>query len=157
MAELKHLTTAWDVDRFIVLEEEKVVAVRFGAHEICANDADDVVYEHHCNTMLMDGALAEIATKVRNFCTIYAVDTNVVPEFNEMFELNDPREPFALMFFFRNKHIKTDLSTGNNNKINFVVEPEDLIDIIEVVYLEGKKGRGLVVPPKKFPHAAIAR
>uniref|UniRef100_A0A7S1W6X8 Uncharacterized protein n=1 Tax=Neobodo designis TaxID=312471 RepID=A0A7S1W6X8_NEODS len=157
MAELRHLHTAWDVDRTIVLDEEHVVAVRFSRHETCADEDDPVAFEHHMLTAQMDGALAEIATRVRNFCRIYAVDTNKVPEFNEMFELNDPREPFALLFFFKNKHIKLDVSTGNNNKVNFVVEPDDLIDMIEVVYRAGDKGRGLATGVKKFSHMAIAR
>jgi Mitosis protein DIM1 len=42
-----------------------------------------------------------------------------------------------------------DLGTGNNNKINWVFsDKQELIDIIEVVYRGGRKGRGLVVSPK---------
>lgn len=157
MADLKHLTRAWDVDRFIVLEESKVVAIRFSAFENCTdpNDADNEFFE---STMLIDGALTEIAKKVSNFCQIFAVDTTVVPEFNEMFELDPSVEPFAVMFFFKNKHIKVDLGTGNNNKINFVVEPEDLIDIIEAVYIGAKeKNLGLVKSVKRYRQAAITR
>lgn len=56
-----------------------------------------------------------------------------------------------MMFFWRNKHMMIDLGTGNNNKINFVIEDkQDLIDIIEVVYRGGKKGRGLVNAPKDY-------
>ena len=42
-----------------------------------------------------------------------------------------------------------DLGTGNNNKINWAFNnKQELIDIIEVVYRGGRKGRGLVVSPK---------
>jgi DIM1 family U5 snRNP protein len=44
-----------------------------------------------------------------------------------------------------------DLGTGNNNKINFVIEDkQEVIDIFETVYRGAKKGRGLVVSPKDY-------
>jgi U5 snRNP protein, DIM1 family len=71
------------------------------------------------------------------------------------------------MFFFRNKHMMCDckhnlprvgflsntnillVGTGNNNKLNWVLEDkQELIDIIETIYRGAKKGRGLVVSPK---------
>jgi DIM1 family U5 snRNP protein len=63
-----------------------------------------------------------------------------------MYELYDP---MTLMFFFRNKHMMCDFGTGNNNKLNWVLEDkQELIDIIETIYRGAKKGRGLVVSPK---------
>jgi U5 snRNP protein, DIM1 family len=57
----------------------------------------------------------------------------------------------TIMFFFRNKLIMVDLGSGNNNKLNFVLEDkQELIDIIETVYRGAKKGRGLVVSPKDY-------
>lgn len=42
-----------------------------------------------------------------------------------------------------------DFGTGNNNKLNWVLEDkQELIDIIETIYRGAKKGRGLVVSPK---------
>ena len=53
------------------------------------------------------------------------------------------------MFFYRNKHMMCDFGTGNNNKLNWVLEDkQELIDIIETIYKGAKKGRGLVVSPK---------
>lgn len=69
-----------------------------------------------------------------------------------MYELYDP---VTLMFFFRNKHMMCDFGTGNNNKLNWVLEDkQELIDIIETIYRGAKKGRGLVVSPKgkRFPY-----
>ena len=41
------------------------------------------------------------------------------------------------------------IGTGNNNKLNWVLEDkQELIDIIETIYRGAKKGRGLVVSPK---------
>ena len=44
-----------------------------------------------------------------------------------------------------------DFGTGNNNKLNWVLEDkQELIDIIETIYSGAKKGRGLVVSPKDY-------
>lgn len=69
-----------------------------------------------------------------------------VPDFNDMYELYDP---MTIMFFYRNKHMMCDFGTGNNNKLNWVLEDkQELIDILETIYKGAKKGRGLVVSPK---------
>jgi len=118
-----------------IQEEDRVVLIRFG------HDADPVC-------MLMDETLSKIADAVKNFCIIYCVDITEVPDFNEMYELYDP---MAIMFFFRNRHIQVDTATGNNNKITWAFdEKQDLIDIIEVVYREARKGRGLAVAPREY-------
>ena len=42
-----------------------------------------------------------------------------------------------------------DFGTGNNNKINWVLDDkQEMIDIIETIYRGARKGRGLVVSPK---------
>lgn len=44
-----------------------------------------------------------------------------------------------------------DLGTGNNNKINWIIEDkQEMIDIVETVYRGARKGRGLVVSPKDY-------
>lgn len=132
---LPHLGSAWAVDQAIITEEEKVVLIRFG-HD----------YDPQC--MEQDEVLFSIAEDVRNFCVIYLVDITQVPDFNDMYELYDA---CTMMFFFRNKHIMVDTSTGNNNKINWVVhDRQDVIDLIEVVYRGARKGKGLVVSAKDF-------
>ena len=131
---LPHLNNGWEVDQAIVTEEDRVVVIRFG------RDADSTC-------MVQDEILANIAEKVKNFAVIYLVDIDQVPDFNAMYELYDP---CTTMFFFRNKHIMVDLGTGDNNKINFVAQKGDLIDIIETVYRGARKGKGLVVSPKDF-------
>ena len=87
-----------------------------------------------------------IADRVKNFAVIYVCDLDQVPDFKQMYELYDT---VTLMFFFRNKHMMCDFGTGNNNKLNWVLEDkQELIDIIETIYRGAKKGRGLVVSPK---------
>lgn len=92
--------------------------------------------------MAMDEVLFRIAEKVRKFAVIYLVDITEVPDFNKMYELYDA---VTVMFFFRNRHIQIDLGTGNNNKVNFVIQDEqEVIDLIELVYRGARRGRGLV-------------
>jgi DIM1 family U5 snRNP protein len=132
---LPHLHSAWDVDRTIVLEETRVVVLRFG-------------HDEEATCMRMDETLASLADDVKNFAAIYLVDTTEVPDFNEMYELY---EPMTVMFFFRNKHMMVDLGTGNNNKIVWALDDrQEMIDLIEVVYRGAKKGRGLVQSPKDY-------
>eukprot|EP01083_Nonionella_stella_P014795 41433_1 len=132
---LPHLKSGWDVDQAILNEEERVVVIRFG-HD----------WDKTC--MLMDEILFAIAEDVSKFAVIYLVDNTKIPDFNTMYELYDP---CTIMFFYRNKHIMVDLGTGNNNKINFLMnEKQELVDIIECVYRGAKKGRGLVISPKDY-------
>jgi DIM1 family U5 snRNP protein len=131
---LPHLHTAWDVDRSIVNEEKRVVILRFGRDE-----------DPTC--MRMDDTLAGIADDIKNFAVIFLVDIGEVPDFNDMYEIYDP---CTVMFFFRNKHIMIDLGTGNNNKITWAIEKQDMIDITETCYRGARKGRGLVISPKDY-------
>jgi DIM1 family U5 snRNP protein len=153
MAELKHVQSAWDVDRFIVLEQNKVVLMRFSKFEqISPEEAkrDRVAHQHYLSTLQMDDVLVSIAPKVRNFASIFAVDTGTITEFNSMYELGSDTEPFAVMFFFRNRHIRVDVGTGNNNKINFPMEAEDLIAIVEQVYKAGMRDKSIAYSQKQF-------
>ena len=132
---LPHLNTGWAVDQAILAEEERVVVIRFG-HD----------WDPEC--MAMDEVLYGASEKIKNFATIYVVDITEVPDFNKMYELYDP---VTVMFFYRNKHMMVDLGTGNNNKINWVInDKQEIIDIIECVYRGAKKGRGLVISPKDY-------
>ena len=132
---LPHLHSGWEVDQAILTEEDRVVAIRFGS------DTDPTC-------MVQDEVLMNVAEKVKNFCVVYLVDLEQVPDFTEMYELYDP---CRTMFFYRNKHIMVDLGTGNNNKINWALtDKQELIDIIEMVYRGARKGRGLVVSPKDY-------
>ncbi|CCW68281.1 unnamed protein product [Phytomonas sp. Hart1] len=108
--------------------------------------------EHYLFTHQMDALLVEISPKVRKYCTIYAVDTNKVPEFNQMYELGHDRDPFAVMFFFRNAHIRVDVGTGNYNKINFFAfeDADEFISIINAAYRAGKLGKNMTSSDKKY-------
>ena len=130
---LPHLTNGWQVDQSILTEEERLVVIRFGRD-----------WDGDC--MRQDEVLYRIADRVKNFAVIYVCDLDQVPDFKQMYELYDP---MTIMFFFRNKHMMCDFGTGNNNKLNWVLEDkQELVDIIETIYKGAKKGRGLVVSPK---------
>ena len=132
---IPHLVTAWHVDQAILTEDERLVVIRFGRD-----------WDPDC--MRQDEVLYKIADRVKNFAVIYVCDLDQVPDFKQMYELYDP---VTLMFFFRNKHMMCDFGTGNNNKLNWVLEDkQELIDIIETIYKGAKKGRGLVVSPKDY-------
>ncbi|MCJ1385574.1 U4/U6-U5 snRNP complex subunit dib1 [Xylographa soralifera] len=134
---LPHLVTGWHVDQAIMSEEERLVVIRFGRD-----------WDPDC--MRQDEVLYRIADRVKNFAVLYVCDLDQVPDFKQMYELYDP---VTLMFFFRNKHMMCDFGTGNNNKLNWVLEDkQELIDIIETIYRGAKKGRGLVVSPKDFSY-----
>jgi DIM1 family U5 snRNP protein len=149
---LPHLVTGWHVDQAIMSEEERLVIIRFGRD-----------WDPEC--MRQDEVLYRIADRVKNFAVIYVCDLDQVPDFKQMYGEYHPcpflstifadtyctelYDPVTLMFFFRNKHMMCDFGTGNNNKLNWVLEDkQELIDIIETIYRGAKKGRGLVVSPK---------
>jgi len=132
---LPHLVSGWSVDQAIVTEQDRVVVVRFG-------------HDWDSTCMAQDKVLLDIAEVIRQFGVIYVVDITQVPEFNTMYELYDP---CTIMFFYRNRHIQVDLGTGNNNKINFLMDSEqELIDITETVFKGARKGKGLVNSPKSY-------
>jgi DIM1 family U5 snRNP protein len=149
---LPHLKTGWHVDQAIMSEEDRLVVIRFGRDwdPDCMRQ-DEVLYRLcPCVTPLchLINCSLGIADKVKNFAVIYLCDIDQVPDFNKMYELYDP---VTVMFFFRNKHMMCDFGTGNNNKMNWVLEDkQELIDIIETIYKGAKKGRGLVVSPKDY-------
>ena len=90
--------------------------------------------------MRQDEILYRIADKVKNFAVVYLCDIDEVPDFNKMYELYDP---LTIMFFFRNKHMMCDFGTGNNNKMNWVLEDkQELIDIVSFCLLLSLKGVG---------------
>ncbi|EEP78538.1 mitosis protein dim1 [Uncinocarpus reesii 1704] len=151
---LPHLPTAWHVDQAILSEEDRLVVIRFGRDwdKDCRPYHPDLLISFQSSNsrpgMAQDEVLYKVADRVKNFAVIYLCDIDQVPDFKQMYELYDP---MTIMFFFRNKHMMCDFGTGNNNKLNWVLEDkQELIDIIEAIYRGAKKGRGLVVSPKDY-------
>lgn len=136
---LPQLNTGWHVDQAILSENDRIVVIRFGR-------------EHESKCMFMDQLLSLISEKVKNFSIIYLCNIDKVTDFNQMYELDsDERDPFSVMFFYRNKHMLCDFGTGNNNKLNFMIyNKQELIDTIETIYRGAVKGKGLVVNPTDY-------
>ncbi|RXK41466.1 thioredoxin-like protein 4A [Tremella mesenterica] len=114
---MTHLHSGWHVDQSILVEEDRVVVIRFG-------------HDHDSDCMAMDETLYGVSEKVQNFAVIYLgmspsfipsllpiyfmyttsterpiecgaeiiVDITEVPDFNKMYELYDP---CTVMFFYR--------------------------------------------------------
>lgn len=145
---IPYLRKAWYVDQAILTEEDRLVVIRFGDNRSPEKSGGQNTAETKQEVDAQDEVLRKIAPKVVNFAVIYTCNQNKVKDFNEMYELYDP---LTIMFFFRNKHMMCDFGTGNNNKINWLLEDkQELIDIIETIYRGAKKGRGLVVSPKDY-------
>jgi len=151
---LPHLVTGWHVDQAIMSEDDRLVVIRFGRDwdPDCMRQ-DEVLYRKlpiipSFSFLVVLTRCVGIADRVKNFAVVYVCDLDQVPDFKQMYELYDT---VTIMFFFRNKHMMCDFGTGNNNKLNWVLEDkQELIDIIETIYKGAKKGRGLVVSPKDY-------
>ena len=140
------------VDQAIMTEEnaDKLVVIRFGSH-------DDM------DCQRQDEVLQKLVPEVRQWVVFYKCDNRPrstngtrtldavpwgVPNFNEMYELYDKN---TIMFFYRNKHMMCDFGTGNNNKINWVLDNKREMEMILTVIWQGaRKGRGLVNCPKDY-------
>lgn len=123
------------------------------------SSANEAGMEHYLATQRMDAMLMEMAPKVRKFCKIFTVDTSKVTEFNSLYELGHNRDPFALMFFYRNTHIKMDVGTGNNNKINFFAFEDwsELLSMVEAAYRAGKLGKHMASIDRKYSTVSLKR
>lgn len=124
-----------------------------------SNSAPIAGMEHYLATQKMDALLMELAPKVRKFCTIFTVDTTKVTAFNALYELGHDRDPFALMFFYRNTHIKIDVGTGNTNKINFFAFEDwsELLPMVEAVYRAGKLGKHMTSVERQYSTVSLRR
>lgn len=137
---LQDLRTGWHVDQAIVTDNERLVVIRFGT------DTDR-------DCLLMDELLYSISEKVRRFAVIYTCDITKVTDFNEMYELTDP---MTVMFFYQNKHMMCDFGTGNNNKMNFVIDDkQEMIDILETIFRGARKNKGLVDSPFDYNYKRV--
>eukprot|EP00164_Ancoracysta_twista_P023951 GFYU01045130.1.p1 GENE.GFYU01045130.1~~GFYU01045130.1.p1 ORF type:complete len:151 (-),score=17.54 GFYU01045130.1:135-587(-) len=150
------------------MESDKLVAVRFSKYDnkaatqrIYSTDVpsdERAVQQSHVNALkCFDEELAFVAAKVRKYCTVYIVDTVQVTEFDGLYALDDPDETFAVMFFYKGRHIEVDLGTGENNKLNFFVEKEDLVPVVDDVYKAAASGLIKCSTGKKFSHVGIKR
>lgn len=132
---LRPLRSGWEVDRTIVLEEDKLVLIRFG------EGGSEAV-------TILDSVFYAIEDVVKNMVEMYSVNISQVKDFTEMYELYDP---CSVMIFYQNRRLLVDHGSGDNNKIITPIHhKQGWIDLIEVAYIGAKKGKGLVNAPKSF-------
>ncbi|KAF9381115.1 Thioredoxin-like 4A [Podila verticillata] len=132
---LSHLTNVSEVDQAILTEDGRVLILRFGAD-----------WDPTCKAM--DELLHSISDTIKNFAVICLVDNIQVPEFNRIYELYDP---CTIMFFYRSKHIVVNRSNSSSRKSIWAVEDkQEMIDIVETVYRDTRKGRESTMSLKDF-------
>ncbi|XBW38388.1 hypothetical protein QEN19_003975 [Hanseniaspora menglaensis] len=125
---IPELKTGWHIDQAILHDSNRVVVIRFGrpGKQACK---------------IIDDMLRSLQFKLINLAAIYFVDIDKVPDYNEIYDFGDD-DDFAVMFFWQNKHIMIDFDSGDNNKLNFMVNnKEEIVDIVEVVYKNCRRGR----------------
>eukprot|EP00405_Crypthecodinium_cohnii_P051888 CAMPEP_0206591302 /NCGR_PEP_ID=MMETSP0325_2-20121206/40168_1 /ASSEMBLY_ACC=CAM_ASM_000347 /TAXON_ID=2866 /ORGANISM="Crypthecodinium cohnii, Strain Seligo" /LENGTH=126 /DNA_ID=CAMNT_0054100487 /DNA_START=303 /DNA_END=679 /DNA_ORIENTATION=- len=122
---LPHLHTAFSVEQAVVNAGDRLVCVRFGMD-----------YDPNC--MQMDEIIYSCFEEIKGFCDIYLVDIREVPEFNKIYDLQDP---VTVMFFFRKKPILIDSDRGNNKKLNWVMsDKREFMDLLRVVCRGAEEG-----------------
>ena len=173
------LTRAWDIDRFIVLGSvDKLVAVMYCPYfeqirvgirpastqqQSCTANGNRATTRDAAATAnqtafiieaaLMEDTLRRIARRVSRYCCIYFADTNIVHDYDVMYELH-AEEPFSLQFYYRNQHVKLDVGTGNYNKINFPIEEDELLSVVEAAFVGAKAGKVVVDSRKQYSQYA---
>jgi len=83
----------------------------------------------------------KIQQTIEPFAVVYFVNIAELSDYNNLYELFDP---VSLMLFYKNQHLMIDLGTGNNNKINKVVQKDNLIEILENAFNGAIKGKKLI-------------
>ncbi|KAL6927528.1 hypothetical protein ACO0SA_003827 [Hanseniaspora valbyensis] len=125
---IPELKSGWHIDQAILYDTKRVVIIRFGRPS-------------RLNCKIMDSILKSLQFKLINLAALYFVDIDEVTDYNDIYDFGDD-DDFAVMFFWQNKHIMIDFDTGDNNKMNFVVNnKQEFIDIVEVVYKNCRRGR----------------
>jgi hypothetical protein len=72
---IPYLETGWHVDQSIVVEDERLVVIRFG-------------YDEDPDCLVQDKVLERIVDLVSNFAVIYLCNLDEVPDFNTMYGMS---------------------------------------------------------------------
>jgi len=169
---LPHLRTGWHVDQAILSEEDRLVVIRFGRdHDPDCMRQDEVLYKVADKVKNFAVCNLDALTQIQNEFADYSIGyLSLRPRRSSRFQGHVriirclhrhvllPQQgtsaflPLLLVVvLIYLQHMMIDFGTGNNNKLNWVLEDkQELIDIIETIYRGAKKGRGLVVSPKDY-------
>lgn len=121
-----------DVNRAVGDTACKLVVIRFG-------DRDDPLCIH------MDGVLESISLAVSAYVDIYFCERRSVGELVGVMGLDSPMN---IMCFFNRRHVKIDCSSGDNSKIDFLVDDsQKLIELFTLAYTAGVRGKAFARSP----------
>lgn len=110
--------------------------------------ADSAVCEKYVNPLLDISTWMCSANDSIGYAVIYTCEVQHAGEVAAQFEIASG--DMCIMFFWRGKHVKCDLGTGDNEKTTWVVGKQEMIDIVEVVCRGARKGRGQVDGPRDY-------
>ncbi|AFM97874.1 Mitosis protein DIM1 [Encephalitozoon hellem ATCC 50504] len=121
-----------DVNRAVGDTLCRLVVIRFG-------DSDDPICIH------ADAVLERAAHSLSNYVDIYTCERSSVEELVDVMRLDSP---LNIMCFFNRRHIKIDCSSGDNDKINFLVDDSEmLVELFTLAYKAGVRGKGIIRSP----------
>ncbi|KXN74944.1 DIM1-domain-containing protein [Conidiobolus coronatus NRRL 28638] len=129
---LPSLNTKIEIDQKILTTLDKVLVLRFGK----CNSID---------TQKQDNILEKSHKLVSKFAEIYTIESDNCPEYIEYFEIYTLP---TTIFFFNSNHLRIDFGTLDNTKFvgNFQIK-QDFIDLVEVLYRGGKRGKVMFNSP----------
>mmetsp|Transcript_12134 Transcript_12134/g.28041 ORF Transcript_12134/g.28041 Transcript_12134/m.28041 type:complete len:150 (-) Transcript_12134:239-688(-) len=132
-------TTKAEIDSVIKDTKDKVVVLRFG------RDTDAVCLQH-------DDILYKTEAELRKMAVIRTVDVDAVPIYTQYFDIS--LLP-STVFFWNAKHMKVDFGTQDHTKwIGAFHSKQDFIDLVEVIFRGGLKGKDIVdspIPQQRTP------
>jgi U5 snRNP protein, DIM1 family len=129
---IRSLRSAEEINRAIESSPSKLVVIRFGS-------AGDPL------CLCMDSLLDRVEHRLSRYVLIYTCELSDIGELVPAMGLDSPMN---IMCFYNLRHIKIDCSTGDNNKIDFLIGSEKmLIDLLTLAYRAGVKNKGVAVSP----------
>ncbi|CAL4969137.1 unnamed protein product [Urochloa decumbens] len=130
---VEHLHSVQAVDDAIDSEagsgSGRLVIVRFGrdGHDDCAR---------------LDAALAAAGEQVAPVALLYAVDTDEVTGYNDMYQLHGP---CTVMFFYENRHVDV-RGDGDRDAVDWAAYTGDgFAGLVKAVHGKAKAGRRLFI------------
>jgi hypothetical protein len=122
---INQIKSEYSMDQIILDEEEKIICIRFVVDDIYLISVLKKL--SYCNS------------KLTQCICIYSINTQIIDGYNQMYQLFGTP---VIIFFFKNKRILIDNSSGNNNKMKMkILESNNFLKICEFVLYNTKRGK----------------